>query len=286
VQVVHSVNSFTAHGCNRLLGRQGTFWQHESYDHWVRDDGELERIVDYIAWNPVKAGLVGDGRVLDAAVAPTDAGSGPDGIIAALARLGKDLAGGHTVAAAGIAVKGIVDPHAGALLDVNEAVSSLIGLRLAELAGQALGLPICIENDARMYALGELVHGAGRASQNMVCMTLGTGIGTSVVVDRVTETFSGIAIPWSLDVGPLVAGAMVGGAGMTVGGTLDGVTRVAAGGGRVGVFVRRQAAREIVAPAARERNLRREIEGVHGMVRVTDPSFPSAPFPDAAATER
>ena len=34
------------------------FWQHESYDHWVRDDEELERIVAYIAANPVKANLV------------------------------------------------------------------------------------------------------------------------------------------------------------------------------------------------------------------------------------
>ena len=36
----------------------GPFWQPESYDHWVRDADELERIVTYIAANPVKAGLV------------------------------------------------------------------------------------------------------------------------------------------------------------------------------------------------------------------------------------
>ena len=37
--------------------RTGAFWQHESYDHWVRDDDELERVVAYINANPVKAGL-------------------------------------------------------------------------------------------------------------------------------------------------------------------------------------------------------------------------------------
>jgi putative DNA methylase len=41
-----------------LLHRSGPFWQAESYDHWVRDEDELERIVAYIANNPVKAGLV------------------------------------------------------------------------------------------------------------------------------------------------------------------------------------------------------------------------------------
>jgi putative DNA methylase len=53
--IMHSLKSYTAHEANRILGRSGAFWQHESYDHWVRDDDELERIVSYIAWNPVKA---------------------------------------------------------------------------------------------------------------------------------------------------------------------------------------------------------------------------------------
>lgn len=56
--IMHSLKSFTANKANRLLGRTGKFWQPESYDHWVRDDDELERIVNYIRANPVKAGLV------------------------------------------------------------------------------------------------------------------------------------------------------------------------------------------------------------------------------------
>jgi REP element-mobilizing transposase RayT len=44
--------------CNQALGRSGAFWQHESYDHVVRNEREFERILAYIANNPVKAGLV------------------------------------------------------------------------------------------------------------------------------------------------------------------------------------------------------------------------------------
>ena len=55
--IMHSLKSYTAHEANKILKRSGTFWQSESYDHWVRDDDELERIVNYIAVNPVKAGL-------------------------------------------------------------------------------------------------------------------------------------------------------------------------------------------------------------------------------------
>jgi putative DNA methylase len=54
---MHSLKSYSAHEANRVLARSGPFWQHESYDHWVRDETELERIVEYIAANPVKAGL-------------------------------------------------------------------------------------------------------------------------------------------------------------------------------------------------------------------------------------
>jgi putative DNA methylase len=56
-RIMHSLKSYTAHEANKLLGRQGRFWQSESFDHWVRDDEELERVVAYVANNPVKAGL-------------------------------------------------------------------------------------------------------------------------------------------------------------------------------------------------------------------------------------
>ena len=57
-KIMHSLKSYTAMKANKILGRSSTFWQEESYDHWVRDEDELERIVNYIAANPVKAGLV------------------------------------------------------------------------------------------------------------------------------------------------------------------------------------------------------------------------------------
>ena len=50
----------TARACNLKLERTGQFWNHESYDHVVRDEKELERIINYILNNPVKAGLAED----------------------------------------------------------------------------------------------------------------------------------------------------------------------------------------------------------------------------------
>jgi REP element-mobilizing transposase RayT len=49
----------TARYANQLLGRTGRpFWQDESYDHWVRNRKELDRVIAYIEENPVSAGLV------------------------------------------------------------------------------------------------------------------------------------------------------------------------------------------------------------------------------------
>jgi REP element-mobilizing transposase RayT len=56
--LLRRIKGRSARYCNEALGRSGIFWHPESYDHVVRDPGELERIVEYIVNNPVKAGLV------------------------------------------------------------------------------------------------------------------------------------------------------------------------------------------------------------------------------------
>ena len=48
----------TARQSNLILGRTGeAFWQDESFDHRVRDEAELDRLVHYVEHNPVSAGL-------------------------------------------------------------------------------------------------------------------------------------------------------------------------------------------------------------------------------------
>lgn len=56
--IMHSLKRYTARQANLILGRTGAFWQHENYDHVVRDLAEFQRIVAYVLNNPVKAGLV------------------------------------------------------------------------------------------------------------------------------------------------------------------------------------------------------------------------------------
>jgi len=55
--ILHSWKSYTAQAANRQLGRQGAFWQRESYDHLVRDAKDLAGCCEYTEQNPVKANL-------------------------------------------------------------------------------------------------------------------------------------------------------------------------------------------------------------------------------------
>lgn len=58
MNILQRHKSFTGKTGNEILQRNGQFWEHESYDHVVRNAEEFERIVAYILNNPVKAGLV------------------------------------------------------------------------------------------------------------------------------------------------------------------------------------------------------------------------------------
>ncbi|MBK8091980.1 MAG: transposase [Verrucomicrobiaceae bacterium] len=51
---------FTARQINATLGLQGRFWQQDAFDHLVRHEGQFRRLRDYIAQNPVRAGLRAD----------------------------------------------------------------------------------------------------------------------------------------------------------------------------------------------------------------------------------
>ncbi len=57
-KITHQIKGATARRANLILSRLGKrFWQDESFDHWVRNPAEGEKIRNYIEHNPVTAGL-------------------------------------------------------------------------------------------------------------------------------------------------------------------------------------------------------------------------------------
>lgn len=56
-KITHSLKGRSARECNLILGRTGSFWEHESFDHVIRP-GKFMATIRYVLNNPVKAGLV------------------------------------------------------------------------------------------------------------------------------------------------------------------------------------------------------------------------------------
>lgn len=87
------------------------------------------------------------------------------------------------VEAGGLGIKGLVDPHRGIIHNDIGAGELLAGKDLRNAFKNALNIPFVIDNDARAYAWGEWRFGAGKGSNPMVCMTLGTGIGSALITN-------------------------------------------------------------------------------------------------------
>ncbi len=96
-------------------------------------------------------------------------------------RLGRELLAQRELRAVGVSAGGPVDPERGVLLDMP----NRRGWRDAPLAariGESLGVPVAVENDANAGALAEWHHGAGRGADDLVFLTLSTGIGAGLIL--------------------------------------------------------------------------------------------------------
>jgi len=84
----------------------------------------------------------------------------------------------------GMSVPAIVDSASASVKWIpRDKFEDAVSIDFRRWAKEALGLPLALENDANMALLGEWQFGAGRGCDDLVQVTLGTGIGTSVVVE-------------------------------------------------------------------------------------------------------
>jgi len=56
-KIVQSWKGYTAKEANKILGREGTLWEDDYFDRYIRDEDHLRRVMRYIENNPVKAHL-------------------------------------------------------------------------------------------------------------------------------------------------------------------------------------------------------------------------------------
>jgi glucokinase len=97
-------------------------------------------------------------------------------------------------AGVGVGCKGIIDPDSTRIQTLPGTMHFLQGLRIADLVGLPLDVPVFADNDARVALAGEMVWGAARERENVLMLTLGNGVGGAAIIDgRLLRGHSGVA---------------------------------------------------------------------------------------------
>jgi len=136
----------------------------------------------------LKLGLVtADGKMVARHSSPTEADRGPSHVLGRMADAVRDLCRSAgvdlaDVAAVGAAAPGPLDTEAGVVIFAPN-LPGWREVRLRDVLQQKLGRPVVVENDANAAGYGEFRCGAGRSVQNMIILTLGTGVGGGIILD-------------------------------------------------------------------------------------------------------
>jgi glucokinase len=126
-----------------------------------------------------------DGHVLAEVKVPTEAGAGQQHVIEQIARSverARQAAGvkPEQVLALALGAPGPLDTRQGIIHFAPNLAWHDMPIR--QVLEQRLSLPVLLDNDANLAALGEHVYGAGRGEDNMVYITVSTGIGGGLIL--------------------------------------------------------------------------------------------------------
>ncbi|HMZ49245.1 MAG TPA: ROK family protein [Flavobacteriales bacterium] len=130
-----------------------------------------------------KLGLVRDGQVIARARIGTTGHADDHAFADALAHEARQLAGAHGTRISAI---GIGAPNANQLTGIIEMAPNLPwkhDVPLARMMADRLGAPAVLGNDANAAALGEWRYGAGQGINDLLVVTLGTGVGSGFIVN-------------------------------------------------------------------------------------------------------
>ena len=103
-------------------------------------------------------------------------------IVAAVVSLCRNLMAEFDVASVGISSAGLINRSRDQILFSPNL--DMTGSKIGEQVAAEIQLPVLLENDANCAAWGEFKYGAGVGFSNVVMLTVGTGLGSGIIVDR------------------------------------------------------------------------------------------------------
>lgn len=129
-----------------------------------------------------------DGQIIFENSVPTPNDGGADGVIYTLAKSIKEAEKiaarmGITLSAVGIGTPGIVSHDARMVLGGAENIPGWENVRLSDKLEAITSLKVYLTNDANAMALGEKAFGAAKGAEDVVFITIGTGIGGAALIN-------------------------------------------------------------------------------------------------------
>jgi glucokinase len=146
----------------------------------VVDDGVVG--VDLGGTKIAAAFVEPEGRRVGASVRRRHGNGGPDSVVSEMAEIVREVAAaaGQTVHRVGVGAAAQVDSRSGV---VHHAPNlRWRDVPLGKMLSQELGVPVSVVNDARAATIAEWRFGAGRGVDDVLVVSLGTGVGGSVVI--------------------------------------------------------------------------------------------------------
>ncbi len=132
----------------------------------------------------IKGGVVrDDGTVLAEKNKKTNGNQGPDAVLESIVRLVQELISESEapVQGVGVGVPGQIDVARGMVREAPN-LPALRNIPVQQALGKRLDLPVRLDNDANVAALGEHAWGAGQGARDMLMVTLGTGVGGGLIL--------------------------------------------------------------------------------------------------------
>ena len=121
------------------------------------------------------------GRIIRKCETPTEARKGTKAVINNIISAINEVKSGK-ILGIGIGSPGPMDYKKGII--ANPVNLPFRNVPLKKIMQKNFSLPVFLDNDANCFALGEAIFGAGKKYQNVVSITLGTGVGGGVIIDK------------------------------------------------------------------------------------------------------
>lgn len=130
----------------------------------------------------IKAGLVDQGgQIVKELRRETRAAEGVDAVVAAICEVGRALRSIGTPSCMGVGLPGLVDPESG-VVRIPPNLPGWEEVPLKQLLHDTFRTPVFVANDVNMVTYGEWRFGAGKGIDDLLVVTLGSGVGGGMVV--------------------------------------------------------------------------------------------------------